>query len=135
MQGTYKGFTITVGQPTDKGRDYTVPVTYEKDGKTEEGSFSGIVSRQGLLSAIKNKIDSDENKQSLADASNFVLDAPEPVPPTAAELEKAAWEADWQKLQGLQQYIDAGVFTGEEKPITDLRTKVKNGFKPAYLGL
>lgn len=54
---------------------------------------------------------------------------------TAAELAKEAWDADWSKLQAVQPYIDAGVFTGSETAIVNLRNRVKSGFKPEYLGL
>jgi hypothetical protein len=58
----------------------------------------------------------------------------EPTPPTQAELDKQAWDANWAKLQLVDKLIDAGVLTGQETQIVALRNKVKADFKPAYLG-
>ena len=63
------------------------------------------------------------------------VEAEVPVEKTADELAKEEWDADWAKLLAIQPYIDAGVFTGSETPIVNLRNKVKTGFKPEYLGL
>lgn len=71
--------------------------------------------------------------QDVGDLTNI----PEPVveEKTVAKLAKEAWDADWGKLQAIQPYIEAGVFTGSETAIVNLRNKVKSGFKPEYLGL
>ena len=59
---------------------------------------------------------------------------PDPVStPTAQELARQAWEADWNTLQKVDQLIAAGILTGSEKAVTNLRDKVKTDFKPAYL--
>lgn len=64
---------------------------------------------------------------------DFTVVEPTPIAPTAAELAKLAWEADWAKLQKVQLLIAAGVLTGTETAVTNLRAKVTADFKPAYL--
>ena len=79
----------------------------------------------------------DELNTTPADITGSITDVPvveEPVK-TAKELAKEAWDADWAKLQAIQPYIDAGVFTGTETAIVTLRNKVKTGFKAEDLGL
>jgi len=75
-------------------------------------------------------------EQTVTDLTDLTP-AEEPAEPvkTADELAKEEWDADWVKLQAVQPYIDAGVFTGDETPIANLRNKIKTGFKPEYLGL
>lgn len=63
------------------------------------------------------------------------VEADVPVVKTPEEIAKETWDADWAKLQAVQPYIQAGVFTGTETPIVNLKNKVKTGFKPEYLGL
>ncbi len=60
---------------------------------------------------------------------------PDPVPeePTQAEIERDQWFADRQKLRTLMELVRDGVFTGSEKQITDLQTKIRADFKVTYL--
>ena len=58
---------------------------------------------------------------------------PEPEPPTQAELDKPQWDSDREKLRVLMELVRDGVFSGDEKQITDLKAKVRSGFKVSYL--
>jgi len=130
-------WTITTEIVGKGDRDASVKVTATKDGTTIERTFTGITSREGMKAAVKAWLENYENVQSV-EAGTLDLTEPEPTPEpkkTATELAKEAWDADWQKLQAIQPYIDAGVFTGQETNIVNLRNKVRSGFKPAYLGL
>ena len=58
---------------------------------------------------------------------------PAPVELTQAEKDRNTWQNNREKLRNLMELVRDGVFTGDEKQITDLQTRVKTDFKPAYL--
>lgn len=130
-------WTITTEIIGRGDRDASVKVIAVKGETTLERTFSGITSREGLKGAVKNWLANYENLKTMEAGTLDLSDpTPEPEPEkTQAELDKEAWDADWAKLQAIQPYIDAGVFTGQETVIVNLRNKVKTNFKPAYLGL
>lgn len=55
--------------------------------------------------------------------------------PTQAELDAQAWIRDFGRLQNVQKLIDLGVLTGSETAVTNLKNKVQNNFKSAYINL
>jgi hypothetical protein len=60
---------------------------------------------------------------------------PTPTGPTQAELDRADWEANVEKLKKIQELIDCGVtFTAPQlTAIANLRTSVANNFNQNYL--
>lgn len=58
---------------------------------------------------------------------------PTPVVPTAEEMARQTWFADYYKLQQVQKLIDLAVLTGSETAVVNLRKKVKNNFQVSYL--
>lgn len=95
--------------------------------------------RNGFVHWVKSRLSTFNSATEIdTDYSiNTVVDLSEPVPPapTAGELAKQAWFADYLTLQDVQKLIDLGVLTGTEPKVVSLRNKVKNNFKPEYLSL
>jgi len=52
---------------------------------------------------------------------------------TQAEREKEQWFSDLGKLERATKLIGLGVLIGTETGFVNLKTKVKNNFKPVYL--
>jgi len=135
MQGVYKEWNITAEEPVMGTREASVVVHAVKGEETRKNTFKGIVSRDGLISAVKGWIDSIERMKSL---ENLALDFAEPVAetptePTADELARQTWEADFARLEKVKRLVDCAVLTGTEAPVVALRNKVKTGFKAEYL--
>lgn len=131
----YKGYTIEVLGKTENGRAYLVDIKATKGATVLDRQFDGIVSHEGIKSAVKSWIDNEELKVSLP--ASGVLDFTEPeqeeAVPTAAELAKTAYDTDRERLRVLMELVRDGVFTGTETPITALQAKVKEDFKVEYL--
>lgn len=66
---------------------------------------------------------------------NTTPDDPPPPPPdpTTDELARAAFVANYQRLQSARRVIAAGVLVGDESIVTDLASVVRSAFKPEYL--
>lgn len=136
MQGVYREWNITAEEPVMGTRDASVAVHAVKGEETRDYTFRGIVSKDGLISAVKGWIDSIELMKSLED---MTLDLAEqtptaPVAPTQAELDRQAWETDFARLEKVKRLVDCAVFSGTEPDIVALRNKVKTSFKAEYLG-
>lgn len=58
---------------------------------------------------------------------------PEPEAKSETELAREQWDKDRSQLSMVMELVRDGVFTGTEKQITDLQTKVRSGFKVEYL--
>lgn len=119
-------------------REASVVVHAVKGEETRKNTFKGIVSKDGLISAVKGWIDSIERMKSL---ENLALDFAEPVAetpatPTQAELDKQSWEADFARLKKAQEMFDCGIIftTAQNTALTALRERVASNFKAEYLG-
>lgn len=139
MKNIYRDWTVTVTQRIEDNKNkgaWIIDVSAVNGDTTEIRNFHGIVSQAMLESAIKGWIDNIESAKSVTESIDLTEKTPEPTPEkTQAEIEKEAWEKDWAKLNTIQPYITAGVFTGNETPIVNLRNKVRDTFKLEYLGL
>lgn len=94
--------------------------------------------KAGFEHWVKSRITSLNTLDELKTEDNVgkeVLITEPVVKKTEEELAKEVWDINWSKLQAIQPYIQAGVFTGSETAIVNLKNKVKSGFKPEYLGL
>lgn len=76
--------------------------------------------------------DGDVNGAAIETGPVDLESVPEDDRPTE-QREFDEWFRDFSRLQQVQILIDLGIFTGSEKPIENLRTQVRQGFKPAYL--
>lgn len=106
------------------------------DGTKDVAVSTFVSTKDEYVSAINQnlaRLNEQEELETNIEAVEFV--APTPVAPTQAELDQAAWVKDWGTLQKIQPLIDAGVLTGTEAVITNLRNRVKTNFKPAFLEL
>jgi hypothetical protein len=138
MSNIYRDWTVSVTQRIEDNRNkgaWIIDVEAVKGERTEKRNFHGIISQAMLTSAVKGWVDTMESAGSVSDSIDLTEPAvAEPTPPTQAELDKQEWEKDKARLVQLDELVKIGVFTGTEAPITNLRTKVRNGFKAEYLG-
>jgi regulatory protein YycI of two-component signal transduction system YycFG len=138
MSNLYREWKITVTQKIEDNKNkgaWIIDVSAVKGDETLVRNFHGIISQAMLTSAVKGWIDTVESAKTVTDSIDLTEPVKEePVPPTQAELDKQAWEADKNKLRQLQDLIDMGVYDGTETPIVNLRNKVKTNFKTEYLG-
>lgn len=132
----YKGYTIEVVGRTENGRAFLVDVKATKDDDVKERQFDGIVSIDGLRGAVKGWVDTEELKITLPDRGvvDFTEPTPELVQPTQAELDKAEWDRDRERLRIVMELVRDGVLSADATQVTALQTKVRNGLKSAYIG-
>lgn len=134
-------YTATLVSKTIQREKQRILVVVDIIGETterKEFSFSLNTTLDQIKKTINQYITELEQAQSLAtnlNEGNLDLTVTPPVdtPPTQAELDRTAWEADFAKLKKVQELIDCGALTGSETAIVTLRNKVKADFKPAYL--
>jgi hypothetical protein len=138
MSNIYRDWTVTVTQRQEDNKNkgaWIIDVEAVKGERTEKRNFHGIISQAMLTQAVKGWVDTMESAKEVTDSVDLTEPAkPEPTPPTRAELDKQEWEQDKARLVQLDELVKIGVFTGTEAPITNLRTKVRTGFKAEYLG-
>lgn len=90
--------------------------------------------KSAIIANLKRLNERDEAIKQVAEGTLTI--EPEAVPEkTRAELAQEEWVKDWGNLKKVQPLIDSQVLTGKEKPLIDLRAKVKNNFKTDYLNL
>ena len=108
------------------------------DGTNDVAVSTFVSTKDEAKAAIKQNL-ARLNEQAELDTeiANDTLDLSKPAVPekTKAERDQEAWVKDWGNLQKVQPLIDAGVLTGDEAPVINLRNRVKNDFKAAYLDL
>jgi hypothetical protein len=138
MSNIYREWTVEVTQRIEDNKNkgaWIIDVEAVKGKRTEARNFHGIISQAMLTRAIKGWVDTMESASGVSETIDLTEPVkPEPEKPTRAELDKRAWEKDKALLVQLDELVKIGVFTGTEKPIADLQTKVRNGFKAEYLG-
>jgi len=138
MSNIYRDWTVEVTQRIEDNRNkgaWIIDVEAVKGERTEKRNFHGIISQAMLTQAVKGWIDTMESASGVTDSVDLTEPVvEEPEEPTQAELDKRAWEKDKALLVQLDELVKIGVFTGTETQITNLRTKVRNGFKAEYLG-
>jgi len=138
MSNIYRDWTVEVTQRIEDNRNkgaWIIDVEAVKGERNEKRNFHGIISQEMLTSAVKGWIDTMESASGVTDSVDLTEPVvEEPEEPTQAELDKQEWEQDKARLVQLDELVKIGVFTGTEAQITNLRTKVRNGFKAEYLG-
>lgn len=131
----YKNWTIEITGKTENRYGYLIDVKATQRDIEKTRQFDGIVSQEGLKSAVINWIDNEELKASLPSSGviDFTPPTPaEPTPPTADELAREEWTKDWQQLQAVTKLEANGVniLTAAQK--TALVAKVRTNFKVEY---
>ena len=64
-----------------------------------------------------------------------VIEEPEVILPTPAQIERAAYHQDLQKVRQYQEAARLGLDVLKAKDYTDALERLSTGFKPEYLGL
>lgn len=106
------------------------------DGTKDVAVSTFVSTIKEYVSAINQnlaRLNEQEELETNIEAVDFI--SPTPAAPTQAELDQATWIKDWGTLQKIQPLIDAGVLTGTDAVITNLRNRVRTNFKPAFLEL
>jgi len=114
-----------------------VNVEFSKNGvtHTEEFSFGLGITLEQINRTIKNYVTALELTESTVDnveVGNLDLSLISDTQ-TQQEIEKSEWFSDFGKLERANKLVSLGVLTGTEVPFVNLKTKVKNNFKPIYL--
>ena len=121
------------------GRRLQVLLTLVFTDGTEDIEVNTFVSaKDDAKAAIKQNLARlNEQVELVEEVATDTLDLSEPTPPekTQQELAQDEWVKAWGNLQKIQPLIDAGVLDGTETPVVNLRKKVKDDFRPAYLDL
>ena len=115
-----------------------VTFTDGTDTQTQSLRYGADFDFNAIKRNIKQRLDllnaGESNAEAIAtgvvDVASIVED-----PRPQAEKDASDWLRDFNRLEKVQQLIDLGVLNGNEKPVTDLRTKVATDFKPVYINL
>jgi len=101
----------------------------------EEYITSSKVDMPWLQTQLRNRLTQFKGAYSFADTltKDQVIDISDPAAPTQAQIDRDAWLSDYARWCSVKRAIDAQVLTGNEVKVVELKTKVVDGFKPAYL--
>lgn len=117
----------------------TVRVEYS-DGTEkfeEEYSSTSRVSVEWLKSQVRARVQALTDSYAFAETLSIgqSVDITEPTPyiPTQADLDRDQFLKDYMRWQQVKKAIDIGILTGNETKVVDLKNKVVNAFKLAYL--
>lgn len=136
----YNMYTVKItGKTLNKAQNtLTVNVDVTNNGETFSKSFA--VPDNASFIEVKRTIKRYIERLELADASiasitegTIDLATITQENPTQAQIEKSEWFADFRRLEQVQRLITLGALTGNETPVANLRNKVKDNFKPAYI--
>jgi len=123
-----------LGDTVDKQkRRRIVTVQFSNGESTFDKDFTFFIDEDvlSIKKVIKDYLE-DINSSSPA-ISDGEIDFSDIPTPTVDELARTQWNADLAKLKEVQELIDLGVLDGTETPVVNLRNKVKDDFKPAYI--
>lgn len=101
----------------------------------EEFSSTTKVDMVWLKHQIRTRIEAFQDAYAFADSlvSDQPIDLTPPSAPTTAEQELQDFLKDYGRWHSIKRAIDAGILTGSEPKVVELKDKVKAAFKPAYL--
>lgn len=116
-----------------------IDVAFQKDQEqpfVEKMSFSlGVTFDQikaAIYSRIKNLEEADANIGTITEGVVDLTGAGNE--PTPAQIAKAEWFRDFNRLERVQKLVDLGVFPADKQTALDaLKAKVESGFKAAYV--
>ena len=115
-------------------RDITIEFIDGTNLAYQTMSFAIGTDRDTIKTRFKDYLDTILNAPAKEDITDLIVVEETPVAPTVAELARTAYDKDRSNLTTIMELVRDGVFTGTEKQITDLQTKVRQGFKVEYLG-
>lgn len=130
--------TITGKSIQRAARQYVVDVEFS-DGTTsftEQFRFGLDISFDTVKLHIKQYMTKLENATTSVEAiPEGVLDLSgvTEYTPTPAENAREAWFRDFGRLEKVQHLIDLGVLKGTETAVKNLKTRVSDNFKAAYI--
>jgi hypothetical protein len=102
---------------------------------SQEYSFGSAPSLESLKSQIKSKLDAVEAARAFADGLAIGPIDTTPAIPTQAEADKAQFISLYQRWLSVRRAIDAGIITGNETPVANLKASVLTAFKPSYIDI
>lgn len=129
---TFNRVVTDVKNESVRRREITIEIKNEL-GHTKQQmmNFSLNETAEAIKKAFRSYLD---EINVVPDVITDLTVAPETPPvQTQAEIDRAEWFVNRNKLKTLMELVRDGVFTGTEKQITNLQTKVKNDFKVTYL--
>jgi hypothetical protein len=118
-----------------------VDIAYHLDGgvepeATESKEFGIEASMTDIAYHAKRQIErlekADTNLSTIT-VGDINLSLAVDIVPTTAETDKNEWFRNFSRLEQVQRLIGLGILTGTETQVVNLRNKVKNDFKPAYI--
>lgn len=115
--------------------DQTRLVIEFTDGvKTVEKAYF-FSSKQGLKNLVQAELKRIEELNSFTDSLSTGSVDLTPDTPTQAELDRKEYANDLSTYRHMVSGVNLGLFTGQENQITNLKTKLINAFKTAYIDL
>lgn len=127
--------TITAKEANFERKQVIISASISDGSKTFEEKF--IFNLGVTKSAVEFEINRYLRILSETDSLlNSVQEGPVTVvatEPTVEDTTKGLWFRDFNRLKSVQELITLGVLTGNETQVVNLRAKVKNGFKAAYI--
>lgn len=126
----------TIKQVTKSGGRVSVAVEFTNGVETFEDTFNlnSAADMSWLKSAVRGKIAQFEALYALADSLTVGSSVDTTVTaPTQAEIDRDKFLSDYYRWTQVKKAIDAGILTGSETPVVNLKNSVTSQFKPAYL--
>ena len=135
ITATFEGF-----QKRPDGLKIQVNYDDGEDSGLKVSHFKGSSDKE-LVNHIRSEANHLEKRKAY-DPSNHVgktIDItpeppPEVIPPTAEEIAKAAFMADWRLYLQMKKAVDAELEPADLKAYTDQVAKIKAGWLQSYLG-
>lgn len=128
---------------TGEGWKIKVEYTDGADKRIATHRMSGTTNND-LITFIRNQatkfteVKASDYSEHIGKSIDITIPEPTPIPaPTAAEIAKAAWFADWRQLQQLQSVTSAVPALATSAAIaleTSLKTSLEAGWLNSYLG-
>ena len=127
-------FTHTITNKEVTGDTVTLTVEFT-DGTTTLTEKVIPQDKYGLRKWVSDRLNSLNETKELKEDDSIVGTEIDLQPDNRTPAEKAfeAWYKRYRQLQQVQTLIDLGVLTGTETPVTNLRQKVTDDFKPAFI--
>lgn len=133
-----------INRDVDKlNQNVVILVRFTEDADTfdKKFNFSPGITLDDIKRRIKQEID---RLEAVKTASNLVTNGDIDLTgitgettQTQADLDRAAWVEDWNKLMSAQRLLDHGVVlnAAQNTAIANVRTRLGQNFKVEYLGL
>lgn len=134
-------WTVTAGKEKQSNGAVVAILTFADGTRTIQERFDvqGGVTDDFLAQRAKAKISwlnaQDFAFSNITEGALIPKDVPPivPVPPTQDEIDRNQFLTDFHLQEKMKKAVAAGLMTVDSKEFTDLDTRIKSGFKIAYL--